>query len=105
MGGVKLKPCPFCGGEAKITQACVMQPLFCVHCVDCDTSGGHYFTEEDAIEAWNTRVERTCHNDLKDSDCVGVWPKPHFKCSSCGTLFTSYEFDYCPSCGAKVVNE
>lgn len=50
-------------------------------------------------------AKRTCHNDLKDSDCVGVWPKPHFKCSWCHGLFASYEFYYCPCCGAKVVNE
>lgn len=95
MGAVKLEPCPFCGGEAKITQACVMQPLFCVHCVDCDTSGGHYFTEEDAIEAWNTRVERTCH--MIDNGA-------EFCCSECDCRH-SYDDDpqYCMGCGAKVV--
>ncbi len=50
----KLKPCPFCGGEAKIFRV-GRHSLFCAYCVDCDTSGGHYFTEEDAIAAWNQR--------------------------------------------------
>lgn len=47
--------------------------------------------------------ERTCHNDLKESDHRGVWPIPHFKCSSCGEMFSTCDFDYCPNCGAKVV--
>lgn len=113
----KLKPCPFCGGEAEILQT--VGHTFYAWCSDCDTSTGHYFTEEDAATMWNHRVERdrshdttcscpcgaerTCHNDLKDSDFGNMWPIPHFKCSSCGGLFASYEFDYCPSCGAKVV--
>lgn len=48
--------------------------------------------------------ERTCRNDLKDSDRRNMWPIPHFKCSSCGGFFASYDFDYCPSCGARVVS-
>ena len=97
----KLKPCPFCGGEAEILQT--SGHMFCPLCSDCDTSGGHYFTEEDAARAWNDRAERTCHNALKESDYGGVWPIPHFKCSSCGVMLAFYEFDYCPQCGAKVV--
>lgn len=49
-----LLPCPFCGGEAKIFRI-DGHALFCAYCVDCDTNGGHYFTEEDAIAAWNRR--------------------------------------------------
>lgn len=54
---VVLKPCPFCGGEAEILQTA--GHTFCVRCSDCDTSGGHYFTEEDAAAAWNHRVAVT----------------------------------------------
>ena len=79
--------------------------------------------EKMAEEAWNTRVERTCHNmsDFQDCDC--------FICSECGEAFETarLEYDddlfyslndavhedyydrcdcdlnYCPNCGAKVV--
>ena len=50
----------------------------------------------------NRQAGRTCHNGLKDSD---AWLIPRFKCSSCGVFFASYEFNYCPNCGAKVVDE
>lgn len=100
----ELKPCPFCGGEASINRPSGRM-LFCVVCDDCDANSGYYFTEEDAARAWNSRAERTCHNDLKGSDYRGVWPIPHFKCSSCGVMLSFYEFEYCPTCGAKVVGE
>lgn len=69
---------------------------------------GSWYKEADVLrlaDLIEPEPERTCHNDLKDSDYGGVWPIPHFKCSSCGGLFASYEFDYCPNCGAKVVSE
>lgn len=54
MAKLELLPCPFCGGEARISRSGRCS-LFCAYCVDCDTNGGHYFTEEDAIAAWNQR--------------------------------------------------
>lgn len=58
MSDVKLKPCPFCGGEASINRPSGRM-LFCVVCDDCDANGGYYFTEEDAARAWNDRAERS----------------------------------------------
>lgn len=57
MEGVKLKPCPFCGGKA------VIYEMKCGWYVDCDNdekcshnpcqqNGIH--RKEDAINAWNT---------------------------------------------------
>ncbi len=103
----ELLPCPFCGGEAYMEDAEIDGRAYyiakCGTC--CSTSGVMQMSRSKAIEAWNTRAERTCCNDLKDSDFGNVWPIPHFKCSTCGGLFASYEFDYCPSCGAKVVEK
>jgi hypothetical protein len=46
----ELKPCPFCGSEAYITQDQGWQ----VNCkVCCETSW--YNTPQEAIEAWNRR--------------------------------------------------
>ena len=53
----KLKPCPFCGGEAKICQE--KGAYWEVACEDCYASVGVYNCYEDkgeAIEAWNKRV-------------------------------------------------
>lgn len=108
-----LKPCPFCGGEARII-AKPYEPKVCVGCDD-DTCLGFsglgwlYDSEKEASEAWNRRAERTCRNA---SD-----PPSGFYCSACGWgdfcepshLLTTACFagsgglNYCPNCGAKVV--
>lgn len=50
----KLKPCPFCGDEAA-TQS--FYKNHCVYCSGCGASTLRYYpTKEDAIEAWNRRV-------------------------------------------------
>lgn len=57
----KLKRCPFCGGEALV---CIKPFIgesgrgFVVECDGCWASTGYYETEEEAIEAWNRRVDR-----------------------------------------------
>ena len=99
----ELLPCPFCGGEAE-----VFNPFdktagtWCVICRECACASGFEQTEAEAIAAWNTRAERTCHNARK----------PHenrFKCSECGRVVwldepTSEPVFYCPNCGRKVVS-
>ncbi|MBR1486297.1 MAG: Lar family restriction alleviation protein [Synergistaceae bacterium] len=65
----ELKPCPFCGGEARITNLIpprlyVKDTAFCVYCASCNLLfgfdidyGGEFSTENEAIEAWNRREE------------------------------------------------
>ena len=50
----ELKPCPFCGGEAVIN---ILLGNYCVTCTECNGSifPAAGMTEEEAIEAWNTR--------------------------------------------------
>lgn len=60
---IELKPCPFCGGEAKLisyhASMWIDNPTDSfVKCKDCGATTIHYFpTEEKAIEAWNRRAE------------------------------------------------
>lgn len=57
MSEIKLLPCPFCGGTAKVRGEKFYQPNVRrnVICTKCFSSGGWYKTEEEAIEKWNTR--------------------------------------------------
>lgn len=48
----ELKPCPFCGGKAHI-----MRGGHWIACEDCQSESGYYSTKEEAIEAWNRRVD------------------------------------------------
>ena len=103
-----LKPCPFCGGEAKVAigQGQHDGHGYIVFCDRCWVSQSYLDkTEAEAIEAWNTRAERTCRNNDTDND-------DFFQCSECGSSSVT-EFlrggygipTYCPNCGAKVVGE
>lgn len=122
----QLKPCPFCGGEAEVVFE--IDGTATVECIGCGAM-------VDGIERWNARwdyygdviecyecaiggkeaaqrsveeniraqgyvKERTCHN-------VSEW-REEFECSECGDVWIKpgvEPFCYCPSCGAKVVEE
>lgn len=94
-----LKPCPFCGGEAEVTEynggfaavgcangRCYMKP--------------HAFgfpSAEAAAEEWNRRAERTCRYVYDREICA-------WRCSECGGLEpVGDHVRYCPDCGAMVV--
>lgn len=130
----KLLPCWHCGGKAAPFGGAGN------HAVKCDTCGvtnepliadettylGYegYDTEAKAIEAWNTRHERTCRNVANRE----YEDERSFTCSECGArdafgegvyhLGGCKEIDgsichwdswpvwkFCPNCGAKVVEQ
>ena len=97
----ELLPCPFCGGEAAwFSYANGEYDVKCRNAM-CLAKTCRYATEAEAIAAWNTRTERTCHN-LRDDE--------YFECSECD-VETSIEWcgsgygspKFCPNCGARVV--
>ena len=116
----KLKPCPFCGGE--VEHQIMWDGACSFTCSKCGLNAR--FTDDiaravpEALEKtermWNTRYERTCHDISHDS-------MPVFQCSECGYLLTIRDEEdytmwhgtfevldaprYCPSCGARVVDE
>lgn len=111
MSNAELKPCPFCGGEAwlysyEFHRGTGGYSVLCknknCHLVfgEHEKDGyleGEFYTKAEAIEAWNTRHERTCkfmpYSEKSDD---GI-------CSKCGAYM--YEQDnYCPDCGARVTN-
>lgn len=103
----ELKPCPFCqdGGNPKhlkiIYHSCESN---LIKCMKCEASTCGYDTEEEAIAAWNTRAERTCKMIPNGETDFAVT----LACSVCGNVESVYaisadKFNYCPNCGAKVV--
>jgi len=58
----KLKPCPFCGGEAETFWAQFAtklnpEPDVTVRCTKCDVINGWYRTPKQAADVWNIRME------------------------------------------------
>ena len=53
-----LKPCPFCGGEAKLLKIPVPDKNMCIYtvqCTQCTKSIAHPFaTKKEAIKTWNS---------------------------------------------------
>ena len=124
----KLKPCPFCGGEARLvvcdsegnahdesyeadpysglSYAIVHDSDGC--CGECPVSTSDllpwlYETRDEATAAWNRRSERTCR--------MGAPIDGEYRCSECGHLNREtyradkgwYPPEYCAHCGARVV--
>ena len=65
---IKLKPCPFCGGEAEV----IMGDLWRNYKVGCRNikcpifpRTHSYLTKEEAIKTWNTRADDAYSDDGK----------------------------------------
>lgn len=126
----ELKPCPFCGGEAKPSGERFENTILSwVYCTRCGAAGGYLHSEAEAIEAWNTRAdtatlyedgfylhgrkfvpERTCRMTDRGecSECgayiVRAWTEVHdFNGDMKRIDLRSH--NYCPNCGARVVSE
>lgn len=52
----ELKPCPFCGGKGDYYYIMTMRKHW-IGCSNCNCATDGYDTEEEAIEAWNTRAK------------------------------------------------
>ena len=97
----ELKPCPFCGGDpVAIETRPGRGELYCGNC-DVVLGGNNAMTAEEWTDAWNARAERTCiaeeNSDASYGDCM-------FVCSECGADLDNERLpNYCPQCGAKVV--
>ena len=106
----KLRECPFCGGGAKAKESLrsftseLWEMYVYVVCKKCGATV-EGADKAEAIEAWNTRHERTCRNEF--DRCFA------FECSECGVNVEGGDmlghnssegaFNFCPNCGAKVV--
>lgn len=112
----KLKPCPFCGGKARIEHGLVTWAVVC----PC-SSHVFYGCEKDkakTAEAWNTRAattigmvqveveptKRTCKLEPLEAFYVTVNMLDQTElgvCSNCGTA-SPIDATYCCECGRRV---
>ena len=110
----ELLSCPCCGEKARIDR---YEHFYRVLCMDCPVLTEWLYSEQEAIDAWNTRVERTCH-PFVSPDGAGWYA---IGCSNCGHGFADNNPDkeyllriskrsdimprYCSGCGAKVIEQ
>lgn len=117
----ELKPCPFCGSEASIVEVTERPEGFVeeafIQCEGCGFSFHHkWLSVETLIRYWNTRADHTCKpNKQGRCECGALirWEEncePYKTCDGL-TAFRSIHppvtryHNYCPKCGAKVVQE
>ena len=68
MSDVKLKPCPFCGGEAKLHHNSLTDK-FKVWCSECDCRTDVYSDKEEVVKCWNTRKPMERIVDRLEEEC------------------------------------
>lgn len=110
MNKEKLKPCPFCGGEAvlKIYQNYEHDISFAyVYCGECGAKINCYASQEAAAERWNGRVNKRAESKwIIGSDEYGFGK--YDQCSACGYKLNAIgaasvmKMRYCPGCGARM---
>jgi len=112
MNKIELKPCPFCGRTDTLIIHEVSQRLddtdIKQYTVICNTSGDNagcgancgyrHFTKQDAIAAWNKRIEKTGKWIIKKDR----FNSPYAVCSECGSANCTGTCNYCFECGAKM---
>ena len=102
----ELKPCPFCGGEAREWNNGSMEPIidengayvdmlissldmFGIECERCFCQNIGYATEIEAIKAWNKRITfPDCESAERNGDkCLGYGKSEHDDepCDACKT--------------------
>lgn len=99
----EIKPCQFCGSdEINIRAKSFTDGSFqtWIECALCHAQTKRTNDLDAAIEAWNTRAERTCVMHRRGSST------DNRECSECGASYRGdvlYPLNYCPNCGAKII--
>lgn len=100
----ELKPCPFCGGDAKVVGCGNGMRAF--ECLRCGASTACTFKTDGSMRLWNARAERTCEveGSYTDNWEYQTWGF-ELSCGHDVSMLVNEPPNYCPNCGAKVVVE
>lgn len=114
MSNIKLKPCPFCGGVARITTNVTYNGAIRACCTKCHASGdlvklsAEYAAADIAAAEWNQRTDqppkaRWTREDVTTYDGEKI-KNGAAVCGRCKKAFfmPTDTFDYCPNCGARM---
>ena len=53
----ELRPCPFCGGAARLVGDPQEDGDCIVICDECGATSGYFYDRDKAVSAWNRRVD------------------------------------------------
>lgn len=68
----ELKPCPFCGGKAKLV-ATSYGDCYVIYCTKCYTKQNYFINKNKAITAWNTRKPMEDITDRINNEMALEW--------------------------------
>ena len=96
-----LKPCPFCGGKARLNEYKDGEVWYEVWCDECAVRTEQYETVDEAVKVWNRRTERIAR--VVHSDVFGDWKNMCGNCFEAGKkMGLFHEQKYCYECGCKL---
>ena len=100
MAEIRLKPCPFCGGEAALINTMAFgKSCKSVRCIKCKATVKNFagnMQEERAVEAWNRRTPNNSTPVVLCKDCK-YYSKMYKLCSCRSDRFNVYlnDNDFC----------
>ena len=107
----KLEPCPWCGEQP---QEHYLQSVhyFYIKCdnFNCPSNPSVIgLTKNEAVERWNKRAKKTGtikYQEFEDL-CLNGNPIKYqlCSCSVCHVVLSHGDYNYCPNCGVRLVNE
>lgn len=117
----ELKPCPFCGGEARAILVREVGWVYRIFCPKCRMSENLAFDKEKEeleklipkfIEEWNTRVypkevqeaieRNTAKNVISDEFMSKGDTHERFRCPKCKNGLDYLREKFCPNCGQRL---
>lgn len=117
MKEIELKPCPFCGGKAKIIEIGSYGSVIQARCTSCGAGSklvllsAKYAAADKAADNWNHRTDQPpkahwTRNDVTSYDGETIKNGAAI-CGRCKKAFfmPTDTFDYCPNCGARMDEE